>query len=204
MNIGYARVSTARQGESLDTQRDALLGVGCDAQHFFSDTVSGSKWQRPGLTNALAYMRPGLTNALAYMRPGDTLVVTRLDRLGRSVRETVTTIADLAERDINVRVLEPALDTSKPTDKVVVNVMASLAEWERDLLIARTKEGVAHARAQGRVGGRPKALTADQTRQVRALHASGENVTALSRSFGVSRQTIYRALEPSSGTKTVA
>ncbi len=193
MNIGYARVSTARQGESLDTQRDALLGVGCDAQHFFSDTVSGSKWQRPGLTNALA-----------YMRPGDTLVVTRLDRLGRSVRETVTTIADLAERDINVRVLEPALDTSKPTDKVVVNVMASLAEWERDLLIARTKEGVAHARAQGRVGGRPKALTADQTRQVRALHASGENVTALSRSFGVSRQTIYRALEPSSGTKTVA
>jgi DNA invertase len=193
VNIGYARVSTARQGESLDTQRDALLGVGCDAQHFFSDTVSGSKWQRPGLTNALA-----------YMRPGDTLVVTRLDRLGRSVRETVTTIADLAERDINVRVLEPALDTSKPTDKVVVNVMASLAEWERDLLIARTKEGVAHARAQGRVGGRPKALTADQTRQVRALHASGENVTALSRSFGVSRQTIYRALEPSSGTKTVA
>ena len=193
MNIGYARVSTARQGESLDTQRDALLGVGCDAQHFFSDTVSGSKWQRPGLTNALA-----------YMRPGDTLVVTRLDRLGSSVRETVTTIADLAERDINVRVLEPALDTYKPTDKVVVNVMASLAEWERDLLIARTKEGVAHARAQGRVGGRPKALTADQTRQVRALHASGENVTALSRSFGVSRQTIYRALEPSSGTKTVA
>lgn len=193
MNIGYARVSTARQGESLDTQRNALLGVGCDAQHFFSDTVSGSKWQRPGLTNALA-----------YMRPGDTLVVTRLDRLGRSVRETVTTIADLAERDINVRVLEPALDTSKPTDKVVVNVMASLAEWERDLLIARTKEGVAHARAQGRVGGRPKALTAEQTRQVRALHASGENVAALSRSFGVSRQTIYRALEPSSGTKTVA
>ena len=138
------------------------------------------------------------------MRPGDTLVVTRLDRLGRSVRETVTTIADLAERDINVRVLEPALDTSKPTDKVVVNVMASLAEWERDLLIARTKEGVAHARAQGRVGGRPKALTAEQTRQVRALHASGENVAALSRSFNVSRQTIYRALEPSSGTKTVA
>lgn len=87
------------------------------------------------------------------MRPSDTLVVTRLDRLGRSLRETVTTIADLAERDINVRVLEPALDTSKPTDKVVVNVMASLAEWERDLLIARMKEGVAHVRVQGRVGG---------------------------------------------------
>lgn len=193
MLIGYARVSTARQGESLDTQRDALLAVGCDPTHFFSDTVSGSKWQRPGLKKALA-----------YMRPGDTLVVTRLDRLGRSLRETVTTIADLAECDINVRVLEPALDTAKSTDKVVVNVMASLAEWERDLLIARTKEGVAHARSQGRVGGRPRALTDEQERQVRALHAQGENITALSRSFNVSRQTIYRALEPSSGTKTVA
>ena len=193
MLIGYARVSTARQSESLDTQRDALLAVGCDPTHFFSDTVSGSKWQRPGLQKALS-----------YMRPGDTLVVTRLDRLGRSLRETVTTIADLAECDINVRVLEPALDTSKSTDKVVVNVMASLAEWERDLLIARTKEGVAHARSQGRVGGRPRALTDEQERQVRALHAQGENITALSRSFNVSRQTIYRALEPSSGTKTVA
>lgn len=135
------------------------------------------------------------------MRPSDTLVVTRL---GRSLRETVTTIADLAECDINVRVIEPALDTVKSTDKVVVNVMASLAEWERDLLIARTKEGVAHARSQGRVGGRPRALTDEQERQVRALHAQGENITALSRSFNVSRQTIYRALEPSSGTKTVA
>ena len=193
MLIGYARVSTARQSESLDTQRDALLAVGCDPTHFFSDTVSGSKWQRPGLQKALS-----------YMRPGDTLVVTRLDRLGRSLRETVTTIADLAECDINVRVLEPTLDTAKSTDKVVVNVMASLVEWERDLLIARTKEGVAHARSQGRVGGRPRALTDEQERQVRALHAQGENITALSRSFNVSRQTIYRALEPSSGTKTVA
>lgn len=111
---------------------------------------------------------------------------------------------DLAERDINVQVLDPALDMSRPANKAVVHVMASPAEWERDLLIARTKEGVAHARAQGRIGSRPKALTADQTRQVRALHASGENVTALSRSFGVSRQTIYRTLEPSLGTKTVA
>ena len=184
MLIGYARVSTDRQGESLDTQRDALLAVGCDPQQFFSDTISGSKWERPGLKKVLS-----------YMRPGDTLVVTRLDRLGRSLRETVTTIADLAERDINVRVLEPALDTAKSTDKVVVNVMASLAEWERDLLIARTKEGVAYARSQGRVGGRPRALTDEQERQVRALHAQGENITALSRSFNVSRQTIYRALD---------
>ena len=111
---------------------------------------------------------------------------------------------DLAERDINVQVLDPALDMSRPANKAVVHVMASPAEWERDLLIARTKEGVAHARSQGRVGGRPRALTDEQERQVRALHAQGENITALSRSFNVSRQTIYRALEPSSDTKTVA
>lgn len=184
MLIGYARVSTARQGESLDTQRDALLDVGCDPMHFFTDTVSGSNWRRPGLRKALA-----------HMSPGDTLVVTSLDRLGRSVRETVTTIADLAERDINVRVLDPTFDTSKPTDKVVINVMTALAEWERDLLISRTKAGVANARAEGRVGGRPKALTDDEMRQVRDLHAKGESITVLSRKFGVSRQTIYRALD---------
>ena len=86
------------------------------------------------------------------MRPGGTLVVTRLDRLGRNLHETVTTIADLAERDINVQVLDPALDTSRPADKVVVNVMASLAEWERELLVERTREGVAHVRAQVGLG----------------------------------------------------
>lgn len=114
MLIGYARVSTARQRESLDTQRDALLAVGCDRTHFFSDTVSGSKWERPGLKKALS-----------YMRAGDTLVVTCLDHLGRSVRETVTTTADLAERDINVRMLEPALDTSKPPTRL------SSTSWPR-------------------------------------------------------------------------
>ena len=83
------------------------------------------------------------------MRPGDTIVVTHLDRLGRNLHETVTTIADLARREINIQVLEPTLDTSKPADKVVVNVMMYLAEWERELLVERTREGVAHARAQG-------------------------------------------------------
>lgn len=87
MLIGYARVSTARQGQSLDTQREALIDAGCDPKHIYTDTISGTKWQRPGLDDALA-----------YMRPDDTLVVTRLDRLGRNLAETVNTIADLAER----------------------------------------------------------------------------------------------------------
>lgn len=184
MKIGYARVSTNRQGQSLDVQRDALVDAGCDAQHLYSDTISGTKWSRPGLTDALN-----------YLRPGDTLVVTRLDRLGRNLYETVTTIADLAERGINVQVLEPALDTSRPADKVVVNVMASLAEWERDLLVERTREGVAHARAQGRVAGPKPKLNDEQTRQARQLIEGGESVSSVARSFSVSRQTLYRALE---------
>lgn len=184
MRIGYARVSTARQGQSLDTQREALIDAGCDPNHLYSDTISGTKWSRPGLSDALE-----------YMRPGDTLVVTRLDRLGRNLHETVTTIADLASREINVQVLDPALDTSKPADKVVVNVMASLAEWERELLVERTREGVAHARAQGRVAGPKPKLTDEQARQARQLIDSGESIASVARSFNVSRQTLYRALE---------
>ena len=183
MLIGYARVSTARQEQSLDTQREQLIGVGCDADRIFTDTISGTKWNRPGLDAALD-----------YMRPDDTLVVTRLDRLGRNLVETVTTIADLAERDINVRVLEPALDTSRAPDKVIINVMASLAEWERDLLVQRTREGVAHARAEGRVAGPKPKLTLDQKRQARTLVEGGESIASVARSFDVSRQTISRGI----------
>lgn len=126
------------------------------------------------------------------MRPGDTIVVTHLDRLGRNLHETVTTIADLARREINIQVLEPTLDTSKPADKVVVNVIVSLAEWERELLVERIREGVAHARAQGRVAGPKPKLTDEQARQ---LIEGGESISSVARSFNVSRQTLYRALE---------
>lgn len=183
MQIGYARVSTSHQGQSLDTQREALIDAGCDADHIYTDTISGTKWQRPGLDDALS-----------YMRPNDTLVVTRLDRLGRNLVETVTTISDLADKNINVRVLEPALDTGRAADKVVVNVMASLAEWERDLLVERTREGVAYARSQGRVAGPKPKLSAEQKLQAAKLVESGDSVSAVARGFKVSRQTIYRAL----------
>ncbi|WP_218958089.1 recombinase family protein [Actinomyces trachealis] len=168
MKIGYARVSTARQGQSLDTQREALVDAGCDAQHLYSNIINGTNWTRPGLSDALD-----------YMRPGDTLVVTRLDRLGRNLYETVTTIADLAEREISVQVLDPALDTSRPADKVVVNVMASLAEWERELLVERTREGVAHARARGRTAGPKPKLTGEQARQARQLVDGGKSIAAV-------------------------
>lgn len=184
MLIGYARVSTSRQGQSLDTQREALIDAGCDPQHIYTDTMSGTRWSRPGLDAAIA-----------YMRPDDVLTVTRLDRLGRNLSETVTTIADLAERDVHVRVLEPALDTSRPSDRVVVHIMASLAEWERDLLIERTREGVAHARAQGRVAGPKPKLDNEQAQVAKELVESGRSVSAVARTFHVSRPTIYRALK---------
>lgn len=184
MRIGYARVSTARQEESLKTQREALVAAGCDPEHIYADKISGTRWSRPELDKALA-----------YMRAGDTLVVTRLDRLGRNVRETILTVADLKERGVNVQVLDPKLDTSDPMQSVVLNVMAALAEWERDLLIERTREGVAHARAEGRLAGPKPKLTPEQVRLVRKALADGESVSSVARSFGVSRQTIYRAME---------
>lgn len=189
MLIGYARISTSRRGQSLDIQREALIDAGCDPKHLYSDMISGTRWQRPGLDAALN-----------YMRPDDTLVVTRLDRLGRNLVETVTTISDLSERSINVKVLDPSLDTSRPADKVVVNVMASLAEWERDLLIQRTREGVAYARSQGRVAGPKPKLTSEQKKQAAQLVEGGESIASVARSFNVSRQTIYRAVKSQKGS----
>lgn len=184
MNVGYARVSTTRQGESLKTQREALVAAGCDAKHVYADKISGAKWSRPELDKALA-----------FMREGDTLVVTRLDRLGRNVRETILTMADLGERGINVQVLDPKLDTNDPMQRVVLHVMTSLAEWERNLLVTRTREGVDHARAEGRVAGPKPKLSSKQVRLARKAVAGGESVSSVARSLNVSRQTVYRALE---------
>ena len=184
MQIGYARVSTSRQEESLATQREALLAAGCDPEHFFQDTISGRKWDRPGLQAAID-----------YARTGDVLTVTRLDRLGRGLREAVETIADLQDRGIAVKSLDPQLDTSRPADKVVAHVMLSLAEWERDLLSQRTREGLAHARSEGRFPGRPPALTDAQVRMAQASISAGETLTSVATSLGVSRSTLYRALD---------
>lgn len=180
MNIGYACVSTPKQGESLKTQREALLAAGCNPEHIYADKISGAKWSRLQLDKALT-----------FTRESDTLVVTRLDRLGRNVRETIVAIADLGDRGMNVRVLEPKLNTADPMDKVVITIVSALTEWERELLNARTREGVADARAEGR-GRRPEARTGTANQEGRR---QGEAVTSVARSFGVSRQTVYRELE---------
>ena len=182
MLIGYARVSTKRQGDSLDTQRQTLEDYGC--KKVFTDTISGAK-----------SARPGLDEALDYMREGDVLVVTRLDRLGRTALDTLRTISALDERGTPVVMLDPSLDTRTKEGKLMVTIMSGLAEWERDLLIQRTREGVAHARAQGRVGGPKPKLSSEQAQVVKELIDGGKTISAVARAFGVSRPTIYRALE---------
>lgn len=181
MRIGYARVSTSRQGESLEAQRTALVEAGCE--RVFTDEASGVK-----------AARPGLAQALDFMRADDELVVTRLDRLGRSAADTMTTIQDLDGRKVRLQALDFDLDTASPSGRLVVGVLVQLAQWERDLLIERTREGLAHARSQGRVGGRPRKLSQEQVRSVRVSHAAGMSVADLAEMHQVSRWTIGRAL----------
>lgn len=176
MKLGYARVSTKGQQESLEEQRAALAGAGCE--RVFSDVASGARAQRPGL-DAL----------LDHARPGDEVTVTRLDRLGRTTVDTLRTLADMDDRGIGVKALDLDLDTTTAAGRLVVRVMASLAEWERDLLIERTREGLEAARRQGRVGGRPRAL--DEKDQV-AIKASLEAGLSVARMHGVSTRTISR------------
>lgn len=183
MLIGYARVAMSKQEQSLDAQCEALIGAGCDPNRIYTDTISSTKWERSGLDDALA-----------YMRPDDTLVVTHLDRLGRNLAETVNTIADLAERVVNVKALEPALDTSRPADKVVINVKASLAACERDLHVQRTREGVAHARAQETIAGPKPKMSTEQAQAAKELVDGGKSISSVARTFKVSGPTIYRAL----------
>ena len=151
MKVGYARVSTRNQGESLETQETALRAEGCE--RVFSDTISGAKASRPGLEAALD-----------FMRDDDVLVVTRLDRLGRTTLDTLRTIDDLAQRGVAVLLLDPKLDTRTKEGQLMVTIMSGLAQWERELLIDRTKEGVAHARAAGRIAGPKPKLSAEQVR----------------------------------------
>lgn len=182
MLIGYARVSTRDQEGSLAGQEAALSDAGCEK--VFHDRLSGAKADRPGLAAALDYVRDG----------EDTLVVARLDRLGRSLPDALRTVQALADREVGIQALDVQLDTSTAAGRLMVNMLLTLADWERDLLRERTREGLARARAAGkRPGPRPK-LSDEQVSAVRAAVAGGETVAAVARSFGVSRQTIYKAL----------
>jgi DNA invertase Pin-like site-specific DNA recombinase len=144
MLVGYARVST--QEQNLDLQIDALQKAGCE--QVFQDQISGVRADRPGLNQALS-----------YVRSGDTLVVWRLDRLGRSLKHLIETVGELEERQIGFRSLQEAIDTTTSGGRLVFQIFGALAEFERNLIRERTMAGLAAARARGRKGGRPRSLT---------------------------------------------
>ena len=182
MEIGYARVSTGEQ--TLNLQLDALAKVGCGK--VYQETASGAKADRPVLDEVLS-----------YLRGGDTLVVWRLDRLGRSLEHLIDVVAGLAERGIGFKSLTEQIDTTTPGGKLIFHVFGALAEFERDLIRERTQAGLAAARSRGRVGGRPKKLTdPKQLELARALYAGGQtDIETICRTLGISRATLYRAVK---------
>ena len=181
--IGYARVSTDDQNAHL--QIDALNEAGC--MKVFKETASGS----------LAH-RPQLDKMLDHLRSGDVVVVWRLDRLGRSLKNLIALVEDLAERGVGFRSLTENIDTTTTGGKLIFHIFAALADFERELIRERTNAGLAAARARGRVGGRPPTMTPDKVKVARQMYDSKEHtVEAIAKTLGVSRKTIYRHLEPS-------
>jgi DNA invertase Pin-like site-specific DNA recombinase len=179
--ISYARVSTLQQDEAL--QQDALQAAGC--QRVFVDKASGK-----------LESRPALDDLLDQARPGDTVVVWRLDRLGRSLKHLIETVQDLEQRGVAFVSLSESIDTSTPGGRLIFHVFGALAEFERDLIRERTQAGLAAARARGRTGGRPTVWTADKLRTARSMRASGDyDVAGIARVLGVSRASVYRALD---------
>lgn len=189
MLLGYMRVSTADGRQSTDLQRDALVAAGVDPARLYQDRASGGRDDRPGLSACLQ-----------ALRPGDTLVVWKLDRLGRSLAHLVATLQDLGARGVGLRVLAgegAALDTTTAAGRLVFGVFAALAEFEREMIRERTRAGLAAARARGRKGGRRFALTRAQVRLAQAAMANRDtSVAELCRELGVKPVTLYRYVGP--------
>jgi DNA invertase Pin-like site-specific DNA recombinase len=184
MLIGYARVSTTDQ--TLALQQDALTETGCEK--IFADTASGSLADRPGLAEALT-----------FARSGDTLVVWRLDRLGRSLRHLIDTVTTLADRGVHFCSLQEQIDTSTSGGKLVFHLFGALAEFERDLIRERTQAGLTAARARGKVGGRPRAEglnTPQKVQMAKALYRDKRNhISDICRTLRISRTTFYRYMK---------
>jgi DNA invertase Pin-like site-specific DNA recombinase len=195
--IGYMRVSKADGSQVLDLQSDALIAAGVSERHLYSDTASGKLDDRPGLAACLQ-----------ALREGDTLVVWKLDRLGRSLRHLVNVVHDLTCRGIGLKVLMghgAAIDTTTPAGKLVFGIFASLAEFERDLISERTRAGLASARARGRKGGRRAKMTPAKLRlAIAAMGKPETNVGDLCRELGVTRSAFYRHVSPTGEARSDA
>lgn len=194
MHIGYMRVSKADGSQVVDLQRDALLAAGVKPEHLYEDLASGRRDDRPGLTACLK-----------ALREGDTLLVWKLDRLGRDLRHLVNTVHDLTTRGIGFKVLTgqgAQIDTTTAQGKLVFGIFAALAEFERELISERTKAGLASARARGRVGGAPFKMTPAKLRLAMAAMASRDTkISELCTELGIKRQTLYRHVSPDGGLR---
>ena len=180
MKIGYARVSTGDQ--NLDMQVDALNKIECDK--IFTDKMSGARSDRPGLEEAMK-----------FMREGDTLIVWRLDRLGRSLQHLIKVINDLNENGKFFMSLQENIDSKSTGGKLIFHIFAALAEFERDLIRERTKAGILAARARGRIGGRPRKMTAKKIEWAKKLMEDHSNsISEICKMLRISKSTLYRNL----------
>jgi DNA invertase Pin-like site-specific DNA recombinase len=180
MLIGYARVSTHEQ--TLNLQQDALEKAGCTK--IFTDTASGAKTERVGLDEALN-----------YVRKGDTLVVWRLDRLGRSLPHLISTMTDLEQRGIGFKSLTENIDTTTSGGKLIFHIFGALAEFERNLIRERTQAGLVAARARGKKGGRPKVLTGRKLSIAQDLYDRRHPIAEILQTLKVSKATLYRSIK---------
>ena len=187
--IGYMRVSKADGSQALDLQRDALLAAGVEADRLYEDHASGKRDDRTGLEACLK-----------ALRSGDTLVAWKLDRLGRDLRHLVTLVHDLTKRGVGLKILAgqgASLDTTTANGKLVFGIFAALAEFERELIVERTRAGLQAARARGRHGGRPFKMTSAKLRLAQAAMGQPETkVGELCTELGITRQTLYRHVDP--------
>lgn len=189
MLIGYVRVSKADGSQTVDLQMDELISAGVSKKQIYEDHASGQKDDRPGLESCLK-----------ALRKGDTLVVWKLDRLGRNLTHLVNMVDDLNHRGIALKVLRgqgASIDTTTASGKLVFGIFAALAEFERELISERTKAGLAAARARGRRGGRRHTMTAAKVHLAAAAMGKEDTVVGdLCRELGITRQTLYRYVSP--------
>jgi DNA invertase Pin-like site-specific DNA recombinase len=184
MLIGYIRVSKSDGSQVLDLQRDALLAAGVDPERIYQDLASGRKDDRPGLISCLK-----------ALQPGNTLVVWKLDRLGRDLKHLVSTVDDLHQRQVGLKVLAGAaaqIDTTTANGRLIFGIFAALAEFEAALIRERTKAGLASARVRGRLGGRPRKMTAETLRMAMASMADPQSKpTEVAQRLGITTTTLY-------------